>query len=312
MEIDSEMAASVVITTRNRSAMALRAIASAVSQTVRAQIVVLDDASEDGTSEHVSAAFEDATLIRTEKPLGVIGARNLAFRYCQGEYIFTLDDDAIFRGDQVIEDAIGEFSHPAVGAVGLGLHNHFEDGTDVVADEPVGLRDFLCVAQFRGGANAIRRDALREIGGYSGTSRQGEERSFCLRLLDLGFVTRRTASSWVDHFPADYGDRAGRVLAYNFRNSLRYGIELLPFTDAVRHCIGTTATHFRAACRTRQFASYAAALAASPLDIVVSLRSRKPVSSEATAVFARLRQSGGLPFTEIQTVCANAGLRLRE
>src|SRR5688572_20321271 len=68
--------ATVVITTKNRKEELRTAIRSALDQTARPQVLVIDDGSSDGTSEMVRSEFRDVTLHRYEQSNGLIVQRN--------------------------------------------------------------------------------------------------------------------------------------------------------------------------------------------------------------------------------------------
>jgi glycosyltransferase involved in cell wall biosynthesis len=83
---------SIVITTYNRSKLLARAIASAQLAGRDPEIVVVDDASTDETRK-VCRSLKGIRYIRTDRRLGVAGARNVGIRESSGEYICFLDDD---------------------------------------------------------------------------------------------------------------------------------------------------------------------------------------------------------------------------
>jgi len=83
---------SIIIATRNRCSLLPRAVESARGASRDAQIVVVDDASEDQTPQ-VCAALVDVQSIRLERRLGVGAARNVGLIASTSPYITFLDDD---------------------------------------------------------------------------------------------------------------------------------------------------------------------------------------------------------------------------
>src|SRR5947209_7600973 len=83
---------SVIIPTRNRCALLPRAIESARRAGSSVEIVVVDDASEDGTPE-VCRVVNDFRYLRARHRLGIGGARNVRLIASTSEYITFLDDD---------------------------------------------------------------------------------------------------------------------------------------------------------------------------------------------------------------------------
>lgn len=89
---------SVVIPTHNRADVVLRAVQSALDQTLAdIEVIVVDDGSSDGTREK----FETTThprvrYLRHEQARGAPAARNTGTRAARGEWVAFLDDDDIW------------------------------------------------------------------------------------------------------------------------------------------------------------------------------------------------------------------------
>ncbi|MGH7033562.1 MAG: glycosyltransferase family 2 protein [Stellaceae bacterium] len=88
-------AVSVIIPVFNRCGEILRAIASALGQTrPPGEIIVVDDASTDGTAEAVSALQKPRIrVLRQPRNQGAAAARNAGIEAAQGEWIAFLDSD---------------------------------------------------------------------------------------------------------------------------------------------------------------------------------------------------------------------------
>lgn len=115
------MVLSVVIPTRNRRARLERALASVQTQEgVELEIVVVDDASNDGTPTMLERAARDdprITVVRNEERLGGAGARNSGIDVATGEFVAFLDDDDVWlprKSRRQLEFLEGR---PEVGAV---------------------------------------------------------------------------------------------------------------------------------------------------------------------------------------------------
>ena len=83
---------SVIIATRNRCSFLPRAVASVRAASSNAEIVVVDDASEDQTAE-VCNAWVDVQCIHLKRRLGVAAARNVGLVASTSPYVSFLDDD---------------------------------------------------------------------------------------------------------------------------------------------------------------------------------------------------------------------------
>lgn len=120
---------SVIITTYNRSHILPRAIRNMLGQTYQnIQLIVVDDASSDGTKEAVET-FSDPRLqyIRNGNNKGVSHARNLGIRAAQGKYVIYQDDDDLSRIDKIEKlMLLAERSSKHVGLVYHETINHIK------------------------------------------------------------------------------------------------------------------------------------------------------------------------------------------
>ncbi|HMD84904.1 MAG TPA: glycosyltransferase family 2 protein [Terriglobia bacterium] len=87
------------------------------------EIIVVDNASTDGTPEMIEARFPGVKLIRSGENLGFAKANNLAIRQCRGRYISLVNPDVkVLPG---CLDALADFldQHPTAGNVGPRILN---------------------------------------------------------------------------------------------------------------------------------------------------------------------------------------------
>ena len=86
---------SVIIPTKNRSELLMRAIRSVAEQSYTdIEIVVIDDGSTDDTAQRVKAlGHEHLNYIKLESSVGGAKARNVGINACVGDYVAFLDDD---------------------------------------------------------------------------------------------------------------------------------------------------------------------------------------------------------------------------
>jgi GT2 family glycosyltransferase len=87
------------------------------------EVFVVDNASNDGTSEMVETRFSWVKLIKSSDNLGFSKGNNLAIRQCQGRYVALVNPDVIvFAG---CLDALADFldQNPKVGNVGPRVFN---------------------------------------------------------------------------------------------------------------------------------------------------------------------------------------------
>jgi len=93
---------SIVVPTRNRRNFLRQAMRSAHTQTFRdIELLVVDEASSDGTAEMMAAEFPAVRLIRNGQPRGPGGARNTGVAAADGDWILFLDDDDLLHPEHV-------------------------------------------------------------------------------------------------------------------------------------------------------------------------------------------------------------------
>src|SRR5216684_540807 len=96
-------------------------------QGLQGEVIVVDNASDDGSVEMLRQKFPAIKLIANSRNLGFAAANNIALRQAGGEYIFLLNPDTIVQEDTFT--AMIEFleTHPEVGLAGCKILN--PDGT---------------------------------------------------------------------------------------------------------------------------------------------------------------------------------------
>ncbi|NEQ42101.1 MAG: glycosyltransferase family 2 protein [Leptolyngbya sp. SIOISBB] len=103
---------SIVITTYNRLPLLKRAINSALNQTVPCEVVVVDDASDDGTEAYVRSLGDQVTYHRNERNLNHAGSVNAGVNVATGEWIKFLDDDDYLAKNCIEQMTAAISQHP--------------------------------------------------------------------------------------------------------------------------------------------------------------------------------------------------------
>jgi len=112
------MKISVVIPTYNRIALVERAIDSVLKQSIKPfDIIVVDDGSDDGTSEMIKKKYRSINLVQQQNS-GVSAARNNGIKHAKGDWISLLDSDDEWTGkklenqvDRLIKNPDYHFCH---------------------------------------------------------------------------------------------------------------------------------------------------------------------------------------------------------
>jgi GT2 family glycosyltransferase len=114
------MAISVIIVSWNAKAFLLECIRSILTQPspTSIEIIVVDNASSDGSPEAVREAFPAVKLIRNKHNYGFAKANNIGIRASKGDYLFLINSDVVV-GDRCFGKMIQYMDqHRAVGMLG--------------------------------------------------------------------------------------------------------------------------------------------------------------------------------------------------
>jgi GT2 family glycosyltransferase len=90
------------------------------------EIIVVDNASTDGSQEMVQQEFPDVNLIANAENLGFAKANNQAIQHSQGRYVLLLNSDAFVRENTIEQMVAFMDAHPETGMAGCKLL--YEDG----------------------------------------------------------------------------------------------------------------------------------------------------------------------------------------
>jgi len=119
---------SIVIVSYNTRALldtCLRSVQASTGVTLETWVV--DNASPDGSADHVASTFPDVRLIRNRENRGFAAANNVAIARASGRHLLLLNPDTIVRDDTVARLAGFLDGHPATGITGPRVLN--ADGT---------------------------------------------------------------------------------------------------------------------------------------------------------------------------------------
>ena len=135
------------------------------------EVIVVDNASTDGTAEMVEDEFPSVRLIRMFKNIG-IEAYNIGFENSKGKYIVIIDDDS-FPAKNAIQRMVQVFEEDEqLGVVAFDVRNYYNydeiknelEHTDETAEVKAVASGYLM--SFNGAGVGIRRDLFKQIGYY--------------------------------------------------------------------------------------------------------------------------------------------------
>jgi glycosyltransferase involved in cell wall biosynthesis len=182
---------SVIIPTHNRADFLRGALTSILDQTFQDfEIIVVDDASNDNTSE-VVASFNDEriNLVRHETNKGGSAARNTGILASKGDYIAFLDDDDEWFPDKLAKQIdILRSSPPEVGCVYTGYVDVDRNTGRVIGQQiPTkkgNLSKELSVENCLGSASSVllKRECLKKVGLFDGSLPCSQDYDLWLRI----------------------------------------------------------------------------------------------------------------------------------
>jgi hypothetical protein len=184
---------------------------------ITAQVILVDNASADGSADMVAAEFPEIALIRNDENRGFAAANNQGFDIATGRCMLLLNSDTLVHGDALSASVAYLDAHPKVGALGIKALNG--DGTTQMTCQqfPTLLNQFLMASglwklkrpKFFGRYHMTdwARDTEREVEVISGCYLMlrcevlervgaldedffffGEETDWCRRMTDAGWI----------------------------------------------------------------------------------------------------------------------------
>lgn len=188
------------------------------------EIVVVDNASEDGSPEMVREAFPQVRLIANRENVGFARANNQVLNDCRGRYVLLLNSDTVTFDNSVKRLVDHLDAHPRVGIAGGRLINRDQTfqasharfpsiGTELLLVTGLGRRlyrgffpsygevDRPCRADWVGGAFLMaRREAIEAVGGLDEAFfMYSEETDWCYRMHKAGWEVHHVPDAVVIH-----------------------------------------------------------------------------------------------------------------
>ena len=181
---------SIIIPTKNRSALLRRAVSSALNQDYKnIEVVVVNDGSTDDTREmldELERSYKNLFCIHLESSKGACYARNQGITASTGEFVTNLDDD-----DEIAVDRVSQFL------------NCYDDQWSFLCSEYINLNDsedyptvstnpiikFDCIKRRNliGNSIFVRKDRLVECGLYDEALVSWQDYDLWFRLIkDFG------------------------------------------------------------------------------------------------------------------------------
>ena len=191
---------SFLVATYNRVGLVQQCVRSILEQTYEnIEIIVIDDASTDGTESSLKAEFgEKIKYLRNNINRGVAYSRNFALGYAGGKYIGLLDSDDLLLDKDHVRNVVKNLEdNPQISMVACDVYCLDLEGAKVYektffqtvidhrdADLSSGIKDFeyvFCHGIHSCGA-VFRKDITKEIGFLNTNYKIAWDEDFFLRL----------------------------------------------------------------------------------------------------------------------------------
>jgi glycosyltransferase involved in cell wall biosynthesis len=187
------MTVSVVVPTRNRSALLAMTLRSVLrQQDVDLEVVVVDDGSTDDTPAVLAALGDERVrVIRHDTPRGSPSARNVGAAQSHGEWLAFIDDDDLWAPDKLARQLhvaqAGGCDWAYAGSVNITDHNEIISGRPPLSPEEIIAEIPRYNAIPGGGSNVvIRRPTWVRVGPFDTRLIRAHDWELWIRLAKHG------------------------------------------------------------------------------------------------------------------------------
>lgn len=197
-------------------------------------VVVVDNASRDGTAAMLAAEFPEVRrIVMPHDRYGACETFNIGFSSVTSELTAILDDDIVMPPDWLEKATQRMAREPATTAI--VSTQVIEPGTPASYLASRAVNEERYMSTFRGCASLARSDALKKAGYYDvRLFIYGNERDLTCRLLNLGYRVLQYPGVHVHH-KTPFGIKMGkRSLYFHARNAWLSMFKYAPAGDLVR------------------------------------------------------------------------------
>jgi GT2 family glycosyltransferase len=299
---NSDPRIAVVMITHNRRDEVLASLDHLTRLPERPRIIVVDNASTDGTAAAVAKRYPQVEVLPAGGNLGA-AARNLGVRHVDAPYVALCDDDTWWEPGSLAQAADLFDKHPrlavAVARIVVGAEEQEDPVCTLLERSPLPRQPGMpgpSLLGFLAGASVVRRSAFLETGGFEPRFFIGsEEELLAADLVAAGWRLCYLPCLLVHHHPSPRRDGNSRRWLL-VRNALWSAWLRRPLSSALRK----TGRLVRAAPRmSATWRGVAAALAGLPWV----LRQRRVVPPHVEQWF-RLLEQGSLTEREENRECS--------
>lgn len=200
------------------------------------EIIVVDNASSDGSAAAIKMLFPDIILIENKVNVGV-PAWNAGFERAKGKYFIVLDDDS--HVDSGLEEALSYLDqNPTIGVLALNITGGaFETGHWI---------NFSQYAGFIGCGAIIRKELYDKIGGYADwIFVYTHEYEYGIRCLNAGYKIIYFSDCHVTHRTSSINRTKKRLITFSTINEMAIVYKYFSKTQRVRYTSRIFVNHLK-------------------------------------------------------------------
>lgn len=225
----SEVLVTVFILNWNRKIETARAIQSVMSQSYsNIEIIVVDNGSEDGSVDYLKQMFPNLNIIKLDKNYGCPGGRNRGIPYCNGEFIFFMDNDGVLHKDAV-QNALDTTKGKQDVAIVTGLVKGFNNEQEIDTKFEPQKSEVQEVTLFNGGVSLHRKIIFDVAGLYPDNYIYGGEETYlAYRVIDAGYKILLNEQVILWHKKSEVARSKNYELLQSWSNVLMNAYQLFP------------------------------------------------------------------------------------
>lgn len=255
------------------------------------EVIVVDNASSDGTSEMVKDKFPWVQLFTLDENRGV-GSWNVGFEHATGEYTLVLDDDCFPEIDAIGKMVDKFIQEPDLGIVAFRIldrktGNPWNSVYTPATDTELEWFTFAgCAAGFR--THLIKEILFPDVFLYE------HELEPSIKVLDKGYRIKLCPEIIAYHKMPDSKRFGKRGAYFGTRNDILFVWKFFPVWACLRLTMGIALVHGLVALKHRRLPSYLRAIFSVIKHLPSTIRNRIHINETAIQTFS--------PFVESKKV----------
>ena len=225
---------SIQILNWNRADETQRAIKSAMDQTYpNIEVILIDNGSTDNSVALTKNNFPNINIVELDKNYGCAGGRNLGIKFCNGDYIFFLDNDGVLHRDAVQNAFKSITSFPNIGII-TGKVYDFDQVDEIDAQCSIKNDIRYEFNEFQGGISMHYKQIYDKVGYYPDHFMYGAEETYLsLKLLETKYKIIKDESVVLWHKRSDVARDRTKEIISGYYNKLYVALTLFPAKNAL-------------------------------------------------------------------------------